>query len=298
MKSLRRILMCGFLLLAASPVVLRAEPTGNKGEELRVLTYNIHMWEPGVEALAAVIRAADADIVGLNEAWNGARNEELAQELGYHIVYGGKQSEPKPRRPHWINDHYMPQVLLTKHRIVSARFFNAMAAKEQPGNPDLDPKVPVYRGGVLAELETAQGNRVVVFVLHLHPWGGADNEKMTTMRLREIEGIVGTLKPCEDKPLLIMGDFNTRSHLDGQKLWKVTPFLHQQGFADLFRTVHPDPARHPGLTCGEGRIDYIFYNQHVTPVACRVVDEGVFGSKGYDHSDHLAVFGVVRLAGP
>jgi endonuclease/exonuclease/phosphatase family metal-dependent hydrolase len=290
--------MCGFLLLAASPVVLRAEPTGNKGEELRVLTYNIHMWEPGVEALAAVIRAADADIVGLNEAWNGARNEELAQELGYHIVYGGEQSEPKPRRPHWINDHYMPQVLLTKHRIVSARFFNAMAAKEQPGNPDLDPKVPVYRGGVLAELETAQGNRVVVFVLHLHPWGGADNEKMTTMRLREIEGIVGTLKPCEDKPLLIMGDFNTRSHLDGQKLWKVTPFLHQQGFADLFRTVHPDPARHPGLTCGEGRIDYIFYNQHVTPVACRVVDEGVFGSKGYDHSDHLAVFGVVRLAGP
>ncbi len=51
-----------------------------KGDDLRVLSYNIHMWRPGVENLASVIKSADADIAGLNEAWNGVLNEELAPE--------------------------------------------------------------------------------------------------------------------------------------------------------------------------------------------------------------------------
>lgn len=268
---------------------------GDGGEELRVLTYNIHMWEPGVDELASVIKASGADIVGLNEAWDGIRNEALARTLGYHIAYGGRQSDAKPRKPHWINDHYMPQVLLTKHRIVSVRFFNAMAAREEEDAPDLDPEVPVYRGVVLAELETARGNRVAVCVLHLHPWGGADNVEMTTMRLREIEGIVRKAGRFLGKPVLLIGDFNTRSHRDGEKLWKVTPFLEEQGFTDLYRTLHPDAGTMPGLTCGDGRIDYIMHNRHVKPLECRVVGNGVFGSRGYDHSDHLAVFGVVRI---
>lgn len=288
--------ICRMTMLSLAAVgLLQAEAPSRAVEDLRVLSYNIHMWEPGVEGLAAVIQAADADIVGLNEAWNGKRNEELAKKLGYNIAYGGQKSEPKPRKAHWINDHYMPQVLLTKHRVVSVEFFNAMAAKEEPGKPDLDPQVPLYRGGLLAELETKKGNRVVVFVLHLHPWGAADSEKMTTMRLREIEGIVRKLAPHRDKPVLVIGDFNTRSHLDGQTLWKVTPFLKRQGFSDLFRSLHPDPEKSPGLTCGGGRIDYIFHNRHVESVECRVVENGVFESKGYDHSDHLGVFGVVRI---
>lgn len=289
MTTLRLHIFVISLLLAGFS---HAKPT----EDLRLLTYNIHMWEPGVKDLSSVIKESKADIVALNESWNGKNNDALAKELGYNIVYGGQNpARPVPQKAHWINQHYMPQVLLTKHRIVSSTFFNAKAAEKEPNSPDLDPKVPVYRGGLLAELEPKNGNRIIVFVLHLHPWGNADSENMTTMRLAEIKGIVTKLKPHADKPILIMGDFNTRSHLDGIANWKVTPYLESEQFTDLYRTVHPDPKAQPGLTCGDGRIDYIFHNKHVTPLKSQVVKKGAFGSKGYDASDHLGVFGAVRI---
>lgn len=265
-------------------------------ETLRVLSYNIHMWEPGVKALTEVIRAANPDIVGLNEAWTEKHNQELARALGYHIV-GGGQGMPhgSPAQAHWINDYYMPQILLTKHKIIHARFFNAMAAKEDPAKPDVHPQVPVYRGGTLALLETAKGTRLLVFVLHLHPWGGASNERMTEMRLNEIKGILSQVKAYADLPILIIGDFNTQSHLDGIQGFKVSRYMEAQGYQDLYRTVYPDANTFPGRTSRRSRIDYIFYNQHVTPVDCQVLEDGVFGSRGFGHSDHLAVFGIVKV---
>lgn len=270
--------------------------SGDDGEILRVLSYNIHMWEPGVKALTKVIQAANPDIVGLNEAWTERRNQEIAEALGYHIVCGG-QGMPgsSPAKAHWVNDYYMPQVLLTRHKIVETRFYNAMAAKEDPNKPDVDPAVPVYRGATLAVLETAKGARLVVVVLHLHPWGGADNERMTEMRLKEIEGIVSQVERFAHLPVLLIGDFNTQSHLDNVAGFKVSRFLEAQGYSDLYRTVYPDPEAFPGRTSSRSRIDYIFCNEHVTPVASQVLNDGVFNSRGFDHSDHLAVFGVVKI---
>ena len=270
--------------------------SGAAQETLRVLSYNIHMWEPGVEALTEVIQAANPDIVGLNEAWSEKRNDAIAKALGYQILCGG-QGMPgtPPWKSHSVNDYYMPQVLLTKHRIVHSQLFNAMAVKDKDVKPDFDPNVPIYRGGTLAVLETAQGNRLAVFVLHLHPWGGAGNERMTEMRLKEIKGILSKLKPYADLPVLVIGDFNTQSHLDGIEGYKVTRYMEKEGYADLYRALHPDAKAFPGRTSKRSRIDYIFYNQHVQPVGCKVLEDGVFGSRGFDHSDHLAVFGVVKI---
>ena len=116
----------GYLLIAMiAPACLgQAPPTASMqptppSETLRVLSYNIHMWEPSVEELTAVIQAANADIVGLNEAWTEKPNNALAKALGYNIIYGGHNpATPTPRQPHWINRYYMPQVLLTKHKIL------------------------------------------------------------------------------------------------------------------------------------------------------------------------------------
>ena len=110
-------------------------------------------------------------------------------------------------------------MLLTKHNIIRSELFNAMASKE---HESFDPEVPIYRGGTLALLETAKGNRLAVFVLHLHPWGDGNNERMTTMRLNEIKGIVRKLEPFRGLPTLVLGDFNTKSHLDVEGGWKVT----------------------------------------------------------------------------
>jgi endonuclease/exonuclease/phosphatase family metal-dependent hydrolase len=283
-----RLISCIFVCL-----VLSASACAE--ETLRVLSYNIHMWEPSVEALTGVIKAADPDIVGLNEAWTEKKNAKIAKALGYNIVCGG-QGVPGSgtKRHHCVNDYYMPQVLLTKHTIEHSQVFNPMAVKEWESKPDFDPNVPIYRGGTLAVLETAKGNQVAVFVLHLHPWGGS-SEKMTEMRLNEIKAIISKIKPYAKLPILIIGDFNTRSHLDGIKGWKVTTYLHKQGYKDLYRTAYPDPKAFPGKTAPEGRIDYIFCNKHVTPVSTKVLTDGVFGSKGFGHSDHLALFGIVKI---
>lgn len=292
---------CRFLVLALGVGFLAtrsfhaAEPSVTPGETVRVLSYNIHMWQIKVDELAEIIREADADVVGLNEAWSEKQNEAIARALGYNVVYGGQNpKERPPKKAHTVNGHYMPQVLLTKHKVIESRVFNAMAAKE---HPDFDAEVPIYRGGVFALLETKRGTRFGVFVLHLHPWGGGDNEKMTTMRLEEMKGILKKLHAHRDLPLLLIGDFNTRSHLDEKGGWKVTRHLAGQGFSDLYRTVRPKAESDPGLSCGEGRIDYIFYTRHFRPVESRVLTKGVFGSRGYEQSDHLGVFGLLALPG-
>ena len=272
-----------------------AEPSTKAAETLRVLSYNIHMWQIKVDELTGIIREAKADVVGLNEAWSEKQNEAIAKALGYNIVYGGQNpKERPPKKAHTVNGYYMPQVLLTKHKVIESRVFNAMAAKEHPA---FDPEVPIYRGGVFALLETKAGMRFGVFVLHLHPWGEGDNEKMTTMRLEEIKGILKKLHAYRELPLILIGDFNTRSHLDEKGGWKVTKHLAAQGFSDLYRTVRPKAKSDPGFSCGDGRIDYIFYNRHLKPVESRVFGEGVFGSRGYEQSDHLGVFGALALPG-
>ncbi len=271
--------------------------TRASGETIKVLTYNIHMWQPKVDDLAAVIKASGADIVGLQEAWSESKNLELAKKLGFHVAFGGQNPTQRvPRKAHWINRHHMPQVLLTRHRIVSVRHFNAMEAKKDKTNPDLHDDVPIFRGGTLALLETAKGNRIVVFVLHLHPWGGPDNERMTNMRLAEIKGIQSVLKKHADLPVILLGDFNTESHHDRKTDYKVTRYLEKQGYTDLYRAVHPNVKTHPGVTCGkDGRIDFIFHNRHAKSVDAKVITDQQFGSRGYKQSDHLGVFGVVTV---
>jgi endonuclease/exonuclease/phosphatase family metal-dependent hydrolase len=299
MKQPIRVLLLS-LIFCSPAFAIEPEAPGESAakpaaENVSVLSYNIHMWQIGVDDLAAVIRKAGADIVGLNEAWDEKRNEAIAKKLGYSSVFGGgSPTEKHPAKAHTINGFYMPQVLLTKHKIIRSEVFNAMAAKD---HERFDPEVPIYRGGTMALLETAKGNRLVVFVLHLHPWGDGSNEKMTLMRLKEIEGIQKKLEPYRDLPTLIIGDFNTRSHFDVHGGWTVTPYLADHGYKDLYRTTHPDKNISPGLTCGDSRIDYIFYNKHFSAVSSQVVKYGVFGSQGYDHSDHLAVSGVLEIKG-
>lgn len=303
MRHRFRLLLC-FVMFAvgsvvrSSDVVAADSADGDKAETLKVLSYNIHMWQPSVADVAAIIKAADADIVGLNEAWSETKNNQIAEALGYNILYGGHNpAKPVSRQAHSINHYYMPQVLLTRHKIIKHQYFNAMAVQKKENKPDFDPKVPIYRGGTMAVLETKLGHRVCVFVLHLHPWGDGDNEKMTNMRLNEIKAIVQQVKPHEKLPTLIIGDFNTQSHKDVKSGFKVSRFLEDQGFVDLYRAVHPDVKSHPGLTCGNSRIDYIFGNQLIKPVSSKVVTQGVFGSTGYKQSDHLGIFGVVKIGG-
>lgn len=61
--------------------------------------------------------------------------------------------------------------------------------------------------------------------------------------------------------ILLAGDFNEPSHLDWTDatrgmwghngcvvLWDCSVRLHEAGFRDIYRVLHPDPATHPGFT--------------------------------------------------
>ncbi|MFT6861937.1 MAG: hypothetical protein ACJAVK_000490 [Akkermansiaceae bacterium] len=83
-----------FFIFCVPAFALEPEARGESGakpaaEKVRVLSYNIHMWQIGVDELAAVIRKSEADIIGLNEAWDEKRNEAIAKELAYNSVFGG-----------------------------------------------------------------------------------------------------------------------------------------------------------------------------------------------------------------
>ena len=130
MKQPIRLLLRS-LIFCSSAFAIEPEVPGDSGakpaaENVRVISYNIHMWQIGVDDLAAVIRKSEADIVGLNEAWDEKKNEAIAGKLGYNSVFGGRSpTEKHPAKAHTINGFYMPQVLLTKHKIIRSEVFNA-----------------------------------------------------------------------------------------------------------------------------------------------------------------------------
>lgn len=259
-----------------------------------VMTYNIWQWgKIKPQALANIVKNSGASVVGLQESWNAARNEKLLSCLEWkNILYGGKDT-PNVKSPEgkgssfWINGYYMPQVLATNYEVLEHKYYNTINAK---GYPDFE--LPIHRGGILAKLQLPSGDIVCVFVLHLMPWRDVEQQ-----RLEEIKSIIAKLKPYSQYPTIIIGDFNTGSHLDGatgKSAW-VTEYIESQGFRDSYRVVHPDPGKDPGKTGGR-RIDYVFVNKHLVPVECTVLKEGVFGSEGFEDSDHLAVYAKLRIA--
>ncbi|NSC25120.1 endonuclease/exonuclease/phosphatase family protein [Streptomyces albus subsp. chlorinus] len=98
------------------------------------------------------------------------------------------------------------------------------------------------------------------------------------------EHILAPLAPytarADDQPVIILGDFNSPSHLDWTSEvltppvnWPATLLLEDAAFTDSYRAVHPDPSANPGLTWSPvtlwreelqrveplDRIDFIFH---------------------------------------
>lgn len=93
---MKNIICILFLIIS-----LYAVTSCNCGGELRVMTYNVHAGkgtdgEPGLERIAAVIRAAKPDIAGIQEvdsvtgrSFSVDQARELGRLTGLHAVFGG-----------------------------------------------------------------------------------------------------------------------------------------------------------------------------------------------------------------
>jgi len=271
-----------------------ADPPPPPLGDLTVMSFNIwHSGTSGVgglKAVAAAIADAGADAVGLQEATPEA-TLDLAAELrklpGYENATGAG-----------------PAAVVTRAEIVAVYL---------PAATDAAAGVRLRLGG---------GREIRFFTAHFGytPYGpylaseGAPEAEIIAGESERSAQIEATFDELLDHPAyapelttMLVGDFNTPSHLDWTSAnavqnfgyvfaWPVTTRLEAGGFFDAFRTVHPDPVAMRGLTWTAGpystgevhdRIDMI----HVRPAAgesVQVLRSYTMGEQAWP-SDHRAV---------
>ncbi|MAB78322.1 MAG: hypothetical protein CMJ89_03110 [Planctomycetes bacterium] len=214
--------------------------------ELRVMSFNVWVGganvNGGLQKIVDAIVAADADVVGIQES--SATAVWVAQELGWYS--------------------YMPS---TGSVAVVSRF---------PITETFPLTLNGAGTGVRLQLNANPPQDVIFWSCHLtaDPYGpyqacfdGAttqviiDTQNVT--QLPEIQDVLFAMAPQlvqkDQVPLIIVGDFNTPSHLDwipgtaAQHCGYVVPYpvtlaMQTVGLLDAYRTLFPDPAADPANT--------------------------------------------------
>jgi endonuclease/exonuclease/phosphatase family metal-dependent hydrolase len=289
---MRALLFAAVVSGAIAPAALAAEPT-----DLSVMAFNI--WYGGVQvdfpAVVAAVRAADADVVAVQEPEGNLRR--LADAAGYAYVDDSL--------------HLMSRFPIFPGERDGLRF----------GYIALDPLHVAAVAG-LHLTSSPYGPEAVR--------DGSDRDAVLALeretRLPEIApyaAAMGALAAA-GTPAIVLGDFNTPSHEDWTEAaaaagrvkfplaWPVTEALAAAGFVDSYRALHPDPVAVPGKTWTAGtppplvrpsetldRIDMIWSAGPAAAIESRLVGEagGPDVDIGVDPwpSDHRAVTTRFRL---
>ncbi|MCX7889301.1 MAG: endonuclease/exonuclease/phosphatase family protein [Rhodobacteraceae bacterium] len=304
----------------ALSIALTGAPRAEDAIALRIMTYNI--WYGGaqvsLERTVAAIRAADADIVGLQEP--DGMTAVIAARAGY------------------------PYVDLRRHIISRVPLFDSKLGERTGTGQSVYSLAGLDSDAAHAWALVAPGKVVAVANVHLtsDPYGpnaaqqAAGPDEVLAVeaeaRIPEVEALAAALEPvvATGAPVFVTGDFNSPSGRDWTAAvaalrpavkfpldWPVPARMEAAGFTDSFRAVHPDPVARPGLTYSPGfphpvpqegevmdRIDYV-WSANATPTGSQVVGEA--GNPDIDiavtpwPSDHRAVvstFAVVPADAP
>lgn len=268
----RRILLAG---LAAAPMAGCAigpvAADAPAGPALTLVSFNIWHnqgdWAARLPLLVAAIRAADPDVIGLQEVLEDAavglpnQAQTIADALGgYAVRFVSTDPEGAPRR--------YGNALLSRLPVVG---FDSR--KLQP----LDD----YRTAL--RIRVALGGRTVDIVNTHLAW----QEDAAAVRARQIADLVSML-PQDGAPLIVMGDFNAVQEdaglaaLTGPRFFSALP----RGAAET--TLNPARG-HPNRV-----IDHIFAEAaHFAPVRAAVI--GSTPADGEYPSDHFGVAATVSV---
>lgn len=281
--------------------------------ELRVMTFN--MWFGGtaggqpLEQSAEVIRAARADVVGLQE---GSR------------FPAGEHPDNAERMAHLLGWHYLAQ---GRNRGIMSRF------------PVLD-QTPKKWG---ARIDTPGGANVWLFNTHFAhapyqpfqligiPYADAPflnnaAEAVASASQARAEHAAAMLAEINavpaDATVFVTGDFNEPSSLDWTNPaadagrcplaveWPTPTAFYAEGFVDTYRHIHPDPVMSPGCTWTPTTApdDPNDHHDRIDFVMVRGADVEISGSEIVGEnaslsdivvspypSDHRAVVSTVRL---
>ncbi len=285
--------------------------------ELRVMSFNLwHGGDAGKQPLsqtAEVIRAAKADIIGLQET-GGYETEKgsgrpdngrkLAGILGWHYFDQGERTGILSRYPIVTNT---PRKWGVTVRIAPDRevmMFNVHLA-HAPYQPYQLAGIPYSNGRFIKTAAEAV-------------------DEARKARGEQVERLLVDLKPAlaSGKPVFLTGDFNEPSSLDWTARaaaagrypvaveYPSTLAVMKTGMRDAYRTAHPDELTHPGNTWTpttrpddpndrHDRIDFVFFaGANVTTKRCDVVGESsTFADivvQPYP-SDHRAVVATLEI---
>ncbi|HVK57241.1 MAG TPA: endonuclease/exonuclease/phosphatase family protein [Candidatus Kapabacteria bacterium] len=288
--NLSLILQRGRRALFLAIVVLSVFQASNAADPLRVMSFNI--WVGGessgqpLSQTAAVIRAAKADIAGLQETRgeekNGVRpdnGKKVAEILGWNYLDQGGGTGVLTRHPILTNTPQKWGVLIRVPEIGEVWMFNAHL-NHAPYQPYQLLKIPYANAPFITTAEEAV----------------AEARKA---RGEQVSRLVSEMKVAlaSGKPVFLTGDFNEPSHQDWTKRaadagkvpiavpYPTTVTITETGVTDAYRTVFPNEVEHRGNTWTpltrpddpkdrHDRIDLIFFTgKNMKPIKCEVVGE-------------------------
>jgi len=214
--------------------------------ELRVMSWNL--WYGGTkvddhrEKQLKVIAETGADVVGLQETY-GNSAAELADALGWYHHRAGDNLGVISRYPitAGLGDPDVGFYGATGARI---RLDGGLEVDVWSVHLDCAPYGPYearFDGLAAAELIAHEGGRL---------------EQMREI-LRRIADSDSDSVADDDTPVVLVGDFNTPSHLDWPGVeWPVTKAAEEAGLCDSYREVHPDPVSDPGHTWSPVHVEH------------------------------------------
>jgi vancomycin resistance protein VanJ len=258
MKSAKQALLA-FLLLLVLGYIGQAQDA----PELRLLAYNLHNERELLDPMVAVIREADADVVGLAETTIEAFarfEQEFAGDYPYRTA--------NPRTD---------VAMLSKYEIVEQQFY------------------PPEKIHLLRTVLDVDGLRVTVFVVH--PTSPGNTNYDFDPRGEEIAFLMEQVA-LETQPVILLGDFNTEEWSQDYDAIAATLIdSYRDLYPDTAGPTYPDystpqsrvHARLPRWTPLILRIDYVFHDPAFTTLEAQVWPN----SGG---SDHRPLF--VRLGLP
>jgi exodeoxyribonuclease-3 len=244
----------------------------------RLLTYNIRRGGGGrIDALAAVIKSCDPDLVLLQEATDPANVQRLAAATGM---------------VEWRAFRAQSLGFLSRRRVVGSEWV----------------RPPISRHAFV-EVVPLPGLRL--FGVHLSAVHAAWTERR---RVLELRALLRSVARHQDGFHVLAGDFNTIAPGDvfeaatlplrvrpfvwlsgGRIRWRTIQTVLDAGYVDAYRTLHPND---PGLTLPTPtphvRLDYVFVPEvHATRVTrCDVVRADTSAVA----SDHFPVVADLHIA--
>ncbi|WP_313896093.1 endonuclease/exonuclease/phosphatase family protein [Streptomyces sp. YIM 98790] len=304
--------------IAATMATSSAAPAerGQRGEELRVMSFNAWLGGSKVDdALAkqvAVIRKHRVDVVGLQET-AGHTARDIAGELGWDYLQTEGDLGIVSRFPILGQTGTTEAATGVRLRLDSGREMEFWTA--HLGYDPYGPYEACFRRAPVYQLMRAE------------------EESGRTPQAEEIaEELAPKVRNAHRTPVVLVGDFNSPSHLDwtwaarhlhcdhGPVEWPATKIIETAGFTDSFREAHPDPKQTPGITWSpivrvhdgsdgpegapepQDRIDFIHYaGPQLTVLDSRTVVEGDPRPEPHQRdnawpSDHAAVLTTFRVA--